>query len=64
MVKNMGLTSGKKGTTVDSEMYNNARVVAFKDKLTRQTEGRLGRTNRLICGVWGEPKTVKKRYCS
>jgi len=58
MVKNMGLTSGKK-IEVDSEMQNNARVIAFKDKLTRQTEGRLGRTNRLICGIWGEPKTVK-----
>ena len=53
----MGLTSGK--TKIDEGMAQNARVVAFKDKLAKQTAGRLARKNRLICGIWGEPKTVK-----
>ena len=35
----MGLTSGKK-IKIDEGMANNARVVAFKDKLAKQTEGR------------------------
>ena len=52
----MGLTSEIK---INEEMANNARVHAFKDKLERQVEGRLARNNRIICGIWGEPKTVK-----
>jgi len=56
----MGLTSNKNNTeAVAKGMENNARVVRFRDKLKAQTERRLSRTNRLICGIWGEPKTVK-----
>ena len=45
----MGLTSGK--TKIDEGMAQNARVVAFKDKLAKQTAGRLARKNRLVCGI-------------
>ena len=38
---------------------NNARVNAFADKLEEQTNKRLSRNNKLVCGIWGEPKTVK-----
>tara|TARA_R100001369_G_scaffold65365_1_gene92537 strand:- start:129 stop:956 length:828 start_codon:yes stop_codon:yes gene_type:complete len=57
----MGLTSNNKNNTkaVAGEMVNNARVIAFADKLETQTSIRLKRNNRLICGIWGEPKTVK-----
>jgi len=55
----MGLTSGKTNTAVSDEMNNNARVLAFEGKLKKQTDGRKARKNRLICGIWGEPKTVK-----
>jgi hypothetical protein len=56
----MGLTSNKNNNeAVAKEMQNNSRVIAFKDKLKTQTADRLKRNNRLICGVWGEPKTVK-----
>ena len=41
------------------QMTNNARVIAFADKLKKQTTTRLSRNNRLLCGIWGEPKTVK-----
>tara|TARA_Y100001937_G_scaffold126984_1_gene197748 strand:- start:1380 stop:2204 length:825 start_codon:yes stop_codon:yes gene_type:complete len=56
MVKIMGITSGMK---IDKELQNNARVTAFRDKLKQQTEARLARNNKLVCGIWGEPKTVK-----
>ena len=55
----MGLTDNKNTTAVAGEMVNNARVIAFADKLEKQTSIRLKRNNRLICGIWGEPKTVK-----
>lgn len=57
----MGLTNNNKNNTkaVAGEMVNNARVIAFADKLETQTSIRLKRNNRLICGIWGEPKTVK-----
>ena len=56
----MGLTSNNnKKQAVEEGVINNARVLAFQSKLTKQTEERLGRNNRLICGIWGEPKTVK-----
>ena len=55
----MGLTSNKNTEAVAKGMENNARVMAFRDKLKAQTEKRLSRSNRLICGIWGEPKTVK-----
>tara|TARA_R110000765_G_scaffold74547_1_gene146163 strand:+ start:1914 stop:2741 length:828 start_codon:yes stop_codon:yes gene_type:complete len=57
----MGLTTSNKNnnTAATNEMKNNSRVIAFQDKLKSQTEDRLKRNNRLICGVWGEPKTVK-----
>ena len=55
----MGLTNNKSTTAVAGEMVNNARVIAFADKLETQTSIRLKRNNRLICGIWGEPKTVK-----
>ena len=55
----MGLTSNKNTQAVAKGMENNARVIRFRDKLRAQTEKRLGRSNRLICGIWGEPKTVK-----
>ena len=55
----MGLTSNTNKNAVEEGMAQNARVVAFKDKLAKQTAGRLARKNRLICGIWGEPKTVK-----
>ena len=55
----MGLTS-KKGTSAASEeTQNNSRLIAFKQKLQAQTERRLERNNRLVLGIWGEPKTVK-----
>ena len=54
----MGLTNN-----INKEMIetagNNRRVEAFRDKLKTQTEGRLQRNSRLVCGIWGEPKTVK-----
>ena len=53
----MGLTSGIKNASED--MTNNSRVINFKEKLAQQTQTRLGRSNRLVCGIWGEPKTVK-----
>jgi len=55
----MGLTDNKNTTAVAGEMVNNARVIAFTDKLEKQTSVRLKRNNRLILGIWGEPKTVK-----
>ena len=56
----MGLTSNNNNTkAVANDMHNNTRVVAFQDKLKKQTDQRLARSNRLVCGVWGEPKTVK-----
>ena len=55
----MGLTDKKSTTAVAGEMVNNARVIAFADKLKTQIGIRLKRNNRLICGIWGEPKTVK-----
>ena len=55
----MSLTSKKKQPAVANEMIENQRVVAFQDKLKKQTEGRLARSSRLVCGIWGEPKTVK-----
>ena len=55
----MGLTDNKKTEAVGIETSNNARVAAFQSKLKAQTDNRLKRNNRLICGIWGEPKTVK-----
>ena len=55
----MGLTSNNKKKAVETGMVNNARVLAFQSKLKKQTDERLARNNRLICGIWGEPKTVK-----
>ena len=55
----MSLTSKNKQPAVANEMIENQRVVAFQDKLKKQTEGRLARNSRLVCGIWGEPKTVK-----
>ena len=55
----MGLTDNKKTEAVGIETSNNARVAAFRNKLKAQTDTRLKRNNRLVCGIWGEPKTVK-----
>ncbi len=55
----MGLTDGLKTKAVSDTMHNNARVLAFKDKIDGQTSKRLDRKSHLICGIWGEPKTVK-----
>ena len=44
----MGLTSNKNTEAVAKGMENNARVMAFRDKLKAQTEKRLSRSNRLI----------------
>ena len=56
----MGLTNSKNSTkAVANEVTNNQRVLLFQDKLKKQTGERLARNNRLICGIWGEPKTVK-----
>jgi hypothetical protein len=55
----MGLTDNKNKEAVAKGIENNVRVVAFRDKLNNQTATRLARNNRLICGIWGEPKTVK-----
>jgi hypothetical protein len=55
----MGLTNNKSKQAASEEARGNARVAAFVDKLEKQTNERLGRSNRLICGIWGEPKTVK-----
>jgi len=55
----MGLTSNKNTQATSLEAQGNARVIAFADKLKKQTESRLARENRLVCGIWGEPKTVK-----
>ena len=55
----MSLTSKNKQPAVANEMIENQRVIAFQDKLKKQTEGRLARSSRLVCGIWGEPKTVK-----
>ena len=49
----------KTNTEQAKQMTNNARVIAFADKLKKQTSKRLSRNNRLLCGIWGEPKTVK-----
>tara|TARA_R100000773_G_scaffold22891_1_gene20197 strand:- start:1189 stop:2013 length:825 start_codon:yes stop_codon:yes gene_type:complete len=49
----------KTNTEQAKQMTNNARVIAFADKLKEQTSKRLSRNNRLLCGIWGEPKTVK-----
>ncbi len=58
MVIKMSLTS-KIGKTQATEMTNNARVVAFGDKLNKQMDGRRSRKTPLVLGIWGEPKTVK-----
>ena len=56
----MGLTNSNNSTkAVANEVTNNQRVLLFQDKLKKQTGERLARNNRLICGIWGEPKTVK-----
>ena len=55
----MGLTSNTGNKAVANETTNNQRVLLFQDKLKKQTSERLARNNRLICGIWGEPKTVK-----
>jgi len=56
----MGLTNSNNSTkAVANEVTNNQRVLLFHDKLKKQTGERLARNNRLICGIWGEPKTVK-----
>ena len=55
----MGLTNNKNTQATSLEAQGNARVIAFADKLKKQTESRLARENRLVCGIWGEPKTVK-----
>ena len=46
----MGLTNNKT-KAVANETSNNQRVLAFHDKLKEQTEVRLARNNRLICGI-------------
>ena len=55
----MGLTSNNKKKAVETGMVNNARVLAFQSKLKKQTDERLARNNRLICGIWGEPRPLK-----
>ena len=55
----MGLTNNKSKQAASEEARGNARVAAFVDKLEKQTNERLGRSNRLICGIWGEPKSAK-----
>ncbi len=54
----MSLTQNK-GKAVSNDVQNNARLVAFQEKLKKQTQTRLSRNSRLVCGIWGEPKTVK-----
>ena len=53
----MSLTKSKGKMNEDAN--NNARVVLFQEKLKKQLEERHARNSRLICGIWGEPKTVK-----
>lgn len=56
----MGLTSKIGNTNAASDKtQDNSRLIAFKEKLQKQTERRLSRNNRLCLGIWGEPKTVK-----
>ena len=52
----MGLTDSKKTM---AKALGNKRVENFIGKLQEQTDARKSRNNRLVCGIWGEPKTVK-----
>lgn len=58
-VKMMGLTTKTNTNAAGEKTQDNARVSLFREKLKRQMDARLGRSSRLVCGVWGEPKTVK-----
>lgn len=54
----MGIT-GNKGKAVSTETAKLARRERFLEKQSSQENFRKNNPNRLVCGIWGHPKTTK-----